>query len=140
MADVALDPKPFRKRLKLLYDSWKVREGWWGCDNFGGRAIGGGKPVAVPHAAPHAFDLTCCCCCCCAPPQANKSSLWENAGALGIMVGGTSEDLRYLKSISLHLWLFGYELPGGWVGVQWQRLCRCCAAVSRVKPEQSALS
>jgi hypothetical protein len=27
-------------------------------------------------------------------------------------VGGTSEDLRYLKSISLHLWLFGYELPG----------------------------
>jgi hypothetical protein len=29
-----------------------------------------------------------------------------------VVVGGTSDDLRYLKSISLHLWLFGYELPG----------------------------
>lgn len=43
--------------------------------------------------------------------KGNRASLWENAGALGIMVGNTSEDLRYLKSISLHLWLFGYELP-----------------------------
>jgi hypothetical protein len=25
MADVAIDQKAFRKRLKLLYDSWKVR-------------------------------------------------------------------------------------------------------------------
>jgi hypothetical protein len=33
-----------------------------------------------------------------------------------VAVGGSSEDLRYLKSISLHLWLFGYELPGGDAG------------------------
>jgi nucleosome binding factor SPN SPT16 subunit len=31
---------------------------------------------------------------------------------VAVAVGGSSEDLRYLKSISLHLWLFGYELPG----------------------------
>ncbi|KIZ00422.1 FACT complex subunit SPT16 [Monoraphidium neglectum] len=43
--------------------------------------------------------------------KGNRSSLWEDSGALGVVVGSTSEDLRYLKSISLHLWLFGYELP-----------------------------
>ncbi|KAI8465881.1 MAG: global transcription factor [Monoraphidium minutum] len=43
--------------------------------------------------------------------KSNRSSLWEGANALGVVVGSTSEDLRYLKSISLHLWLFGYELP-----------------------------
>jgi nucleosome binding factor SPN SPT16 subunit len=38
--------------------------------------------------------------------------VWNGATALGIAVGGASEDLRYLKSISLQMWLFGYELPG----------------------------
>ena len=45
-------------------------------------------------------------------PQGNRTTLWEGASAMGVVVGSTSEDLRYLKSISLHLWLFGYELPG----------------------------
>lgn len=40
-----------------------------------------------------------------------QPSSWENANVLAITVGGTSEDLRYLRSIALHLWLFGYELP-----------------------------
>jgi FACT complex subunit SPT16 N-terminal lobe domain len=44
--------------------------------------------------------------------RANRSTLWDNATALVIPVGASSDDLRYLKSISLHLWLFGYELPG----------------------------
>lgn len=44
--------------------------------------------------------------------RANRGSLWENATALAIAVGSSSDDLRYLRSISLHLWLFGYELPG----------------------------
>lgn len=44
--------------------------------------------------------------------QAKRSDVWEDANVLAVLVGGTSEDLRYLKSISLHLWLFGYELPG----------------------------
>jgi hypothetical protein len=44
--------------------------------------------------------------------QANQSTNWGGANALAILVGGNSDDLRYLKSISLHLWLFGYELPG----------------------------
>lgn len=45
-------------------------------------------------------------------PQANQATLWSNANALAIVVGASSDDLRYLKSISLQLWLFGYELPG----------------------------
>eukprot|EP00775_Hariotina_reticulata_P011875 gene11875-12019_t len=43
--------------------------------------------------------------------KAHRSDLWDNANVLAVLVGGTSDDLRYLKSISLHLWLFGYELP-----------------------------
>lgn len=38
--------------------------------------------------------------------------MWNGATALGIPVGAASEDLRYLKSIALQMWLFGYELPG----------------------------
>lgn len=37
----------------------------------------------------------------------------QQATALAILSGSASqEELRYLKSTSLHLWLFGYELPG----------------------------
>lgn len=43
--------------------------------------------------------------------KANKDTTWENADALAVIVGGPSEDLRYLKSISLQLWMLGYELP-----------------------------
>ncbi len=31
---------------------------------------------------------------------------------LAVMAGSASDDLRYLKSVSLHLWLFGYEVTG----------------------------
>lgn len=44
--------------------------------------------------------------------QENRATVWDNANVLSVPVGSTSDDLRYLKSISLHLWLFGYELPG----------------------------
>lgn len=32
--------------------------------------------------------------------------------AIVVPVGANSTELRYLKSISLELYLFGYELPG----------------------------
>ena len=37
----------------------------------------------------------------------------EDVSCLAIVAGSTSQDtLRYLKSVAIHLWLFGYELPG----------------------------
>jgi nucleosome binding factor SPN SPT16 subunit len=38
--------------------------------------------------------------------------VWNGADAVAIGTGPSAEEIRYLKSISLHLWLFGYELPG----------------------------
>lgn len=42
----------------------------------------------------------------------NASTMWGGATALLIATGASSDDLRYLKSLSVHLWLLGYELPG----------------------------
>jgi len=89
MAGVTIDAAAFGKRAKLLYDNWRV----------GGALHGGLAPqlqhVSTLHVA-----------------QSNRATLWDNANVLAFPVGTTSEDLRYLNSISLHLWLFGYELPG----------------------------
>ena len=38
--------------------------------------------------------------------------MWDDINVLAVMAGSASEDLRYLKSVSLHLWLFGYEVTG----------------------------
>jgi hypothetical protein len=38
--------------------------------------------------------------------------VWDDINVLAVMAGSASEDLRYLKSVSLHLWLFGYEVTG----------------------------
>ena len=49
------------------------------------------------------------------------SAVGQQATALAILSGSASqEELRYLKSTSLHLWLFGYELPG---------LCALCMLI-----------
>jgi nucleosome binding factor SPN SPT16 subunit len=53
--------------------------------------------------------------------------VWNGATALGIAVGAASEDLRYLKSISLQMWLFGYELPGTRSNAVYRR---CAAAAT----------
>uniref|UniRef100_A0A061QN78 FACT complex subunit n=1 Tax=Tetraselmis sp. GSL018 TaxID=582737 RepID=A0A061QN78_9CHLO len=37
--------------------------------------------------------------------------VWEKADSICVAAGPASEDFRYLKSVSLHIWLFGYELP-----------------------------
>ncbi|KAL5580411.1 hypothetical protein UlMin_012853 [Ulmus minor] len=41
----------------------------------------------------------------------NKSDLWGACDAIAIATPPTSEDLRYLKSSALHIWLVGYEFP-----------------------------
>ncbi|KAL6764928.1 global transcription factor [Haematococcus lacustris] len=43
--------------------------------------------------------------------QETNTAAWGGARAILVSVGAASEDLRYLKSLALHLWLFGYELP-----------------------------
>lgn len=40
-----------------------------------------------------------------------KSDLWGDSDALAMATPPTSEDLRYLKSSALHVWLVGYEFP-----------------------------
>lgn len=41
----------------------------------------------------------------------NKSDLWFDADALVVATPPPSEDLRYLKSSALNIWLLGYEFP-----------------------------
>ncbi|XP_010941792.1 FACT complex subunit SPT16 [Elaeis guineensis] len=41
----------------------------------------------------------------------HKADLWGSADAITIATPPTSEDLRYLKSSSLNIWLLGYEFP-----------------------------
>ncbi|XP_057531965.1 FACT complex subunit SPT16 [Amaranthus tricolor] len=41
----------------------------------------------------------------------NKSDLWGDSDALAIATPPPSDDLRYLKSSALNIWLLGYEFP-----------------------------
>lgn len=41
----------------------------------------------------------------------HNSDLWGESDALAIATPPTSEDLRYLKSSALNIWLLGYEFP-----------------------------
>jgi nucleosome binding factor SPN SPT16 subunit len=44
--------------------------------------------------------------------QDGDAGLWDGASSICVAAGPASEDFRYLKSVALHIWLFGYELPG----------------------------
>ncbi|GAB2214564.1 hypothetical protein Droror1_Dr00018916 [Drosera rotundifolia] len=41
----------------------------------------------------------------------NKGELWGNCDAFAVATPPASEDLRYLKSSALNIWLLGYEFP-----------------------------
>ncbi|KAM1353612.1 hypothetical protein COP2_034101 [Malus domestica] len=41
----------------------------------------------------------------------HRSDLWGESDALAIATPPTSEDLRYLKSSAMNIWLLGYEFP-----------------------------
>ncbi|KAF8086502.1 hypothetical protein N665_0623s0009 [Sinapis alba] len=41
----------------------------------------------------------------------HSASLWGSADALAVATPPASNDLRYLKSSALHIWLLGYEFP-----------------------------
>ncbi|GFZ07261.1 global transcription factor C [Actinidia rufa] len=41
----------------------------------------------------------------------HKSELWGSSDALAVATPPASEDLRYLKSSALNIWLLGYEFP-----------------------------
>lgn len=90
---VEINKEIFGKRIKKFYEVWKV--------SF------------LSFICPCAQVLrTCSALLGCMTLQDKQADVWDDANVLAVVVGGTSEDLRYLKSISLQLWLFGYELPG----------------------------
>jgi hypothetical protein len=106
---VEIDKATFSRRIKKLYDSWRVRV----CVCVRVQAVGvlrvlwGVSPIpSCTHPASVVTVTTACFL------QGQRAEVWDNNDALAIVVGGASDDLRYLKSISLHLWLFGYELTG----------------------------
>jgi nucleosome binding factor SPN SPT16 subunit len=41
----------------------------------------------------------------------NKSDLWASSDAIVVATPPPSDDLRYLKSSALNVWLLGYEFP-----------------------------
>jgi len=43
--------------------------------------------------------------------EENKSTLWGSSDAIAIACPPPSDDLRYLKSTALNLWLLGFEFP-----------------------------
>lgn len=43
--------------------------------------------------------------------RANKSSVWGSSDAVAVATPPQSDDLRYLKSSALNIWLLGYEFP-----------------------------
>ncbi len=61
---------------------------------------------------------------------------WGGANSIAIVAGSAQADLSYLKSSSLQLWLFAYELPGAREGLvivlsapscpPHQTLCHAC--------------
>jgi len=59
--------------------------------------------------------------------QEHRADIWDNSNVLAIMAGSASEDLRYLKSVSLHLWLFGYEVTGRLQEPATSTHDRCCS-------------
>lgn len=125
MAEVVINQETFSKRAKQLYDTWRVR-----CDIVRRTisCVPMPQPPDMPHQGPCRLPAGSR-----ALAQEKRSTLWENASALAIPVGSTSDDLRYLKSISLHLWLFGYELPG-----EQQRRAPCSGACRPMRPLAAA--
>jgi nucleosome binding factor SPN SPT16 subunit len=43
--------------------------------------------------------------------EEHKSDLWVSSDAIAVATPPSSEDLRYLKSSALNIWLLGYEFP-----------------------------
>ncbi|GJS96898.1 FACT complex subunit SPT16 [Tanacetum coccineum] len=41
----------------------------------------------------------------------HREELWESCNAFAVATPPLSDDIRYLKSSALHMWLFGYEFP-----------------------------
>ena len=136
---VTFDADLFGRRLKRLYEAWKVRE----VDGRGelrgaalaskasarrpisGRAFPSDARPESParprhstrahalHARP-VYALTHAHPPSPPPPQTPKAdpAAWASADALAVALGTSLEENRYRKTTAVHLWLFTYELPG----------------------------
>lgn len=108
---VKIDEGSFARRLKTLYTSWKVGSGPHRGAQHGialvhpGVGFEGGTGIGL---APKLALLTNLC----LLPTQDNAELWGNVSSFAVAAGTTSEELRYLKSLALQQWLFGYELPG----------------------------
>ena len=58
----------------------------------------------------------------------HKTDLWGSSDAIAIACPPPSDDLRYLKSTALNLWLLGFEFPSTFLMFEKQRLSILCSA------------
>lgn len=111
---VQINADAFSRRLKRLYESWKVGEGNMFLrqhDTFKQSAGAGRRGRCAAQGGNGTYwrrhDNFLCVCC----PQ--DGTYWNGATAVTVVVGTAPDGLRYCKSASLHLWLLGYEFTGG---------------------------
>lgn len=132
---MVIDKAVFGRRIKQLYTSWRVRPAAAQQQHAGNcRAVWRGSSKAhalcpalmrsctissssgsMQHAksgSSASTHLACLHCVLHCVLQEHKGDVWDDINVLAVMAGSASEDLRYLKSVSLHLWLFGYEVTG----------------------------
>ena len=110
---VTIDVEVFGKRLEKLYRDWKVRTNGRGSERNGWTTV---QTCALRPGWKTKQEGSLCDVAR-TPADAGKHTKqgdeerWNRSGAIVVGAGPASDELRYLKSVALQLWLFGYEVP-----------------------------